>query len=464
MTNADPEVVVEPSPIRRNLSVVALLLTMLMTNIDSSIVNVALPQLSHDLHTTPSDVVWVVTAFLLAVSCALPAMSGLADRIGRKRMFVIGTPLFTLASLSCAFSPNLEWLVASRVLQGVSAAMIFAVAIPLYRRLFPPARLGTILGLNAMTVALGIASGPALGGLILANLSWQWLFLINLPIGVVALTLGVVVIPHRVPPRSRFDALGALAAAAAIACFLVGVHQLSATSTLWVAALLLAACAGLVVLLVRVERRAERPVIPLTLFNGKFSLAVLTAFWSFFGQGVAFVALPFLFQTAYHATPLESALLFTPWPLVIVFVAPIAGRLADRYPSERLAVIGLSIFTAGLLSLALLGGHPPIWQVLVSTAVTGLGFGVFQSPNNRDMMSAAPMHYASSAAGILNLNRSLAQSAGAAAVSIALVVGGASAASLSSQANAANGALVVAVIGAAISVVVSVMKLRGART
>ena len=461
MTSADG--IVELSPVRRNLSVVALLLTMLMTNIDSSIVNVALPQLSRDLKTTPSDVVWVVTAFLLAVSCAIPAMSGLADRIGRKRMFVIGTPIFTLASLACALSPSLGWLVAGRVAQGVSAAMLFAVVIPIYRRLFPPARLGTILGLNAMTVAIGISAGPALGGLILANLSWPWLFLINLPIGLVATTLGLLFIPHRVPARSPFDTVGALAAAAAIACFLLGVHQLAATSTLWFAALLLAACAVFVVLLVRVERRAERPVIPLALFNGKFNLAVLTAFWSFFGQGVAFVALPFLFQTAYHATPLESALLFTPWPLVIVFVAPIAGRLADRYPSERLAVIGLSIFTAGLLSLSLLGAHPPIWQVLASTAVTGLGFGVFQSPNNRDMMSAAPMHYASSAAGILNLNRSLAQSAGAGAVSMALVLAGASAGSLSSQASAANGALVVAVIGAAISVVVSVIKLRGAR-
>lgn len=454
--------VVQISTVRRNFSIVAMLLGMLMTNIDSSIVNVALPKLSHDLYTSPSAVVWVVTAFLLAVSCTLPAMSGLADRIGRKRMWMIGTPLFTLASLACALSPTLEWLVAARVVQGASAAMLFAVTIPIYRRLFPPSKLGTVLGLNAMVVALGISVGPALGGVILQNLSWPWLFLINLPIGAVAVTLGWIFIPHRVPERTKYDLAGAVIAGVAIACFLLGVHQLADRSTLVVAIILLAGCAALIVLLVRVERRAQQPVLPLALFSGRFSLAVLTAFWSFFGQGVAFVALPFLFQTAYQATPLESALLFTPWPLVIVIVAPISGRLADRYSSAWLAVIGLTIFTGGLLSLALLGSHPPIWQVLVSTAFTGLGFAIFQSPNNRDMMSAAPMQFASSAASVLNINRSVAQSAGAGAVSMALLLGGASVGSLASQASAANGALVVAVIGAALSVVIAAIKLRGA--
>jgi DHA2 family multidrug resistance protein-like MFS transporter len=458
-----PEGVVEISRVGRIFSMIAVLLAMLMTNIDTSIVNVALPQLTRDLRTTPSLVIWVATAFLLAVACTIPAMSGLADQIGRKRMFMVGTPLFTLASLGCALSPSLGYLVAGRVVQGVAAAMIFSVAIPIYRRLYPPERLGQILGINAMVVAIGISAGPALGGLILVNLTWPWLFLINIPIGVISTTLALIFLPHRQPPRGQYDLLGAVTAGAALASFLLGIHQLAETATLWIALLLLAACGVFVALFLRIERRAARPVIPLTLFNGKFSLAVLTAFWSFFGQGVAFIALPFLFQTAYHATPLESALLFTPWPVVIIFVAPISGRLADRYSSALLAVIGLTIFTGGLLSLALLGGHPPIWQVLVSTGVTGFGFAVFQAPNNRDMMAAAPMRVASAAAGVLNINRTLGQSAGAGAVSMALVLAGASTASLASQASAANIALFVAVAGAAVSVIVSLVKLRDSR-
>jgi DHA2 family multidrug resistance protein-like MFS transporter len=460
---ASVETVVDIPVVRRNLSLVALLVTMVMVNLDTSIVNVALPQLSRDLRVSPSDAVWVATAFLLALACSIPAMSGLADQIGRKRLFVIGVPIFTLASLGCALSPSLGWLIAGRVVQGVSAAMIFAVTIPIYRRLFPPERLGFVLGLNAMVVAIGISAGPTLGGLILDNLSWPWLFLINVPIGIIATVLGATFIPHRQPQRTSYDLAGALVAAAAIASFLVGIHQLADVSTLWIAAILLVVSAALIFAFVQIERRAARPVIPPDLFSGKFSLAVLTAFWSFFGQGVAFVALPFLFQTAYHATPLQSALLFTPWPVIIVIVAPLSGRLADRYSSSLLAVIGLSIFTLGLLSLALLGGHPPVWQVLASTALSGFGFAVFQSPNNRDMMAAVPMKYASSAAGVLNINRSLAQSIGAGAVSMALVLAGASTVSLASQAQAANSVLFVGVAGAALSVVISIVKLRQGR-
>lgn len=462
--NVEPvEAAIAISPLRRNLSMVGLLLAMFMANIDASIVNVALPQLSKDLRVSPSDTIWVATAFLLAVSCSIPAMSGLAGQLGRKRMFVIGTPIFTAASLACALSPTLGWLVTGRVLQGIGAAMIFSVTIPIYRRLFPPQKLGTVLGVNAMIVALGISAGPTLGGVILAQLSWPWLFLINVPIGIVATLFAALFIPHRQPPRGDYDLRGALAGAIAIASFLIGVHSLADVRRLWLAAVLLVASAVITVVFIRVERRVARPIIPVDIFNAKFSLAVLTAFWSFFGQGVAFVALPFLFQTAYHATPLQSALLFTPWPLVIVFVAPLSGRLADRYSSSLLAVIGLSVFTVGLLSLALLGSSPPVWQVLLSTGFTGLGFAIFQAPNNRDMMSAAPLSYATAAAGVLNVNRTLAQSAGAGAVSMALVLAGASTASLASQSHAATFALYVAVLGALLSVVISVVKLRANR-
>ncbi|ROQ39756.1 DHA2 family multidrug resistance protein-like MFS transporter [Frondihabitans sp. PhB188] len=445
---------------RRTVALVGLLLSMLMANIDASIVNVALPQLAGDLHVTAGDAVWVATAFLLAVACCLPLAIGLADQLGRKRLFLIGTPVFTLASLFCALSPSLEALVASRVLQGAAASLLFAVVIPTYRQLFPPARLGSILGLNAMIVALGISAGPALGGVILANLSWPWLFLINVPIGALASVLVLVALPHTPPSRGAFDLVGALTGGAAIACFLLGVHQLADDSTVWLAGVLLAGCAGFAMLFLRHEKRAVAPVLPPSMFSGRFVLAVLAAFWSFFGQGVAFVALPFLFQTAYHATPLESALLFTPWPLVIVIVAPIAGRVADSFSPTLMATIGLALFTLGLLSLALLGDHPPIWQVLLCTAFTGFGFAVFQAPNNRDMMDAATPRMSGPAAGMLNINRTIAQSAGAGAVSMALVLTGAT--SLADQASASSGVLWVAVIGAGLAAVLAFWRLRRA--
>jgi DHA2 family multidrug resistance protein-like MFS transporter len=443
---------------RRTLVMVGLLIATFMANLDTSIVNVALPQLSRDLRVSAADTVWITTAFLLAVSCTLPLAIGLGDKWGRKRLFLLGTPLFTLASLACGLSPSLGLLVTSRVVQGVAAALIFAVLIPTYRQLFPAHRLGFVLGLNAMMVAVGTCAGPTLGGLILAHLSWSWLFFINLPLGILASILVLTLMPQRAQPPKKLDLTGSLVAAIAIACFVLGIHELAGPATLWPACLLLAVSLGLGVLFVRIERASADPVLPPMMFTPRFSLAVLTAFWSFFGQGVAFVALPFLFQTEFHATPLASAALFTPWPLVIVIFAPVSGRLADVYSSARLSVIGLVIFTGGLVSLAFLGSHPPLWQILASTAVAGFGFAVFQSPNNRDMMAAAPSTMSGPAAGMLNLNRTLAQSTGAGAVSMALVLSGAT--TIAAQAATMNTVLLVAAAGAALAVVISIVKMR----
>ncbi|MFC4243870.1 MFS transporter [Gryllotalpicola reticulitermitis] len=448
------------SPLRRNLAVVSILLSTLMATIDTSIVNVALPQLSKQLHVAPSETVWVATAFLLAVACAVPATSALGDQLGRRRLYLIGVPVFTLSSLGCALAPTLSTLVAFRVLQGLGSAVILAVALPLFRNIFPPDKLGQIFGINAMTVALGTSIGPTLGGVILQTLSWPWLFLINVPIGVIAFVLAIFFVPGRTSDRGNYDTAGAVFAAAAIACFLIGVRQLAALTTLWQGVVLLVASAAFVWLFLRRERRAIRPLIPLGLFTGVFSLSVATAWVSFLGQGIAFIALPFLFQSAYGATPLQSALLFTPWPLVIVIVAPLSGRIADRVRPAYLAVTGLIILTVGLAMCALLGMHPPIWLVLLSTGVCGFGFGTFQSPNNRDMMGAAPIKFAASASAVLNTNRTVGQSAGAAAVSMALVLSGAAAGSVTEQASAAIAILWVAVGAGVGAAVLSFVKLR----
>jgi DHA2 family multidrug resistance protein-like MFS transporter len=201
MTPSPPE----PPVVRRNLVVAAMLAATFMATIDASIVNVALPTLARDLDASPSDTVWVTTAFLLAAACCIPATAALGDRIGRRRLFLLGVPLFTLASVACAAAPTLDLLVAARVVQGMASALVLAVPIPTYRHVFPPERLGSVLGVNAMTVALGTSAGPTLGGLLLAVAPWPWLFLVNIPIGLVATVLGLRYLP-RVPGRpGRFD-------------------------------------------------------------------------------------------------------------------------------------------------------------------------------------------------------------------------------------------------------------------
>jgi MFS transporter, DHA2 family, multidrug resistance protein len=446
----------------RRLALAAVLLTTLISTIDTSIVNVALPQIAKDLGAAPAHTVWVATAFLLAVACAVPATSALGEQIGRRPLFLLGVPLFTAASLGCALAPNLATLIALRAVQGVGSAVILAVAIPLIRGLFPPEQLGRALGLNAMVVALGTSLGPALGGVILAGLDWPWLFLVNVPIGVISFAFAAVALPRSEPTPGDYDWPGALWIAAAIACFLVGVRQLASTDTLWHAALLLVGCAASLAVFVRRERTAARPVIPLGLFTRGFTLTVATAWTSFVAQGVVFVALPFLLQSSLGLSPLRSALLFTPWPIAIVLVAPVSGRLADRVRPSLLAVVGLVVLTVGLAGLAALGTTPPEWLVIVATAVCGIGFGTFQSPNNREMMAAAPVRHTASASAVLHTNRSIGQSAGSAAVSIALVATGASAGSLARQADAASAVLWVAVAAAAAASLLVAARLRAA--
>ncbi|RLP83945.1 DHA2 family efflux MFS transporter permease subunit [Mycetocola lacteus] len=450
----------EITPLRRLLAMIALLLCQLTATIDASIVNVALPALSRSLHAGPSETVWVTTAFLLAVACMVPMTSALGDQIGQRTLFLAGAPLFTLASLACALSPSLGWLIFFRVVQGIGSAMIIAAVIPMFRYLYPPQRIGSVMGINAMVVAIGTAAGPTLGGLILAGLDWPWLFLINVPIGIISIVLGALFLPKTRAQRGNFDARGSVLIALAIAAFLLGVNQLVDLGTIWVPGILLAIGAAFTLWFIRHERVAIRPIIPPRIWNGVFSIAVLTAWTSFFAQGIAFVALPFLFQSEFGATPLQSALLFTPWPAVIILVAPISGRLADRIRPAVLALVGLGIYTVGLLMLAIAGPHPSILPILIATAICGLGFGTFQSPNNRDMLSSAPLELSSSASAVLNTNRTIGQSAGSGAVSMAFALFGAEAASLAKQADAAAGVLWIAVFAALASVILSALKVR----
>ncbi|WP_380260488.1 MFS transporter [Kineococcus sp. GCM10028916] len=452
----------QPPVVRRNLVVAAMLSATLMATIDASIVNVALPTLARDLDASASDTVWVTTAFLLAAACCIPATAALGDRIGRRRLFLVGLPVFAVASIACAAASTLGLLVAARVVQGIGSSLILAVPIPTYRHVFPPERLGSALGLNAMTVALGTSAGPTLGGLLLSVAPWPWLFLVNVPIAAVSFVLGLRHLP-RVPARpGRFDASGSVLIAAAISCFLLGIRGVGATSTLPLSVALLVLAVVLVGFFVRHEARSANPVIPLGLFTRPFSLAVLTAACSFFGQGTAFVALPFLFQESFGDSALRSALLFTPWPLVIVVVAPLSGRAADRVSPRLLALIGLVVLAGGLLSLALLPDGASTVDILVRTGVCGLGFAVFQSPNNRDMMAAAPLRLAGSAAGVLNLNRTVSQSTGSGAVGVLFVIAGVATGSAAAHTHAVSLVLTVGAAVTAVGAVLAAVRLRGA--
>ncbi len=419
--------------VRRRRAMLAVMTATTMAVFDGTIINVALPQIGLALQTSAAASVWVANAYLLATAMTLAAFAAMSSRLGFRNQFTAGLAVFTLASLGCALSPTVEWLIAMRVLQGLGGAAMLSIAPAIHRTVFPNRLLGRILGLNAVLVAAGTAIGPVLGGTLLAALSWEWIFLINLPLGVAAVLLSWSAIPdtrQRGRLRPPFDMAGALWSALAMGAVIMAADTCahfadpgqSAHAALTAAAYALVALVSALAF-VRGQRRVREPLLPLDIFsNARFSLAALTSLASFVGQGIAFVALPFLFQNAYAYSAFESAALFTPWPLGIVLVAPHAGRLADRHSPALLSSLGLAVFTVGLMLLALLPDHAQAWDIGWRALVCGMGFGFFQSPNNREMLGNVSRERSGNASGVLAIMRTFGQCLGAALLGVILAV------------------------------------------
>lgn len=403
---------------RRYWAIAAILLAIFMSVLDSTITNVALPTIGHDLGASPAVSIWVINAYQLAILVLLLPLAALGKIVGYRRVSQAGLALFTLASLACACAPSLLTLSMARVLQGVGAAGIMSVNAALVRFTYPHRYLGRALGINAFVVGTSAAVGPTIASAVLAIAHWRWLFGINVPIGVITVLIARYSLPETERSRRPLHYTGALLYAGTFGLVLSGLQSL-AHHAATLHALGLIACGVLLgVLLVRYESTHPAPLIPFDLLRIRlFSLSVATSICAFMAQMSALVSLPFDIQQMGHSA-VETGLLMTPWPLAIAVMAPIAGRLADRYPAGLLGGIGLAVLAAGLALLGLFpaGGTPAafIWRM----ALCGVGFGLFQSPNNRTMLAAAPRARSGAAGGMLSSARLVGQTLGAAGVAI----------------------------------------------
>lgn len=405
----------------RRLAVIVLIVGTLMAVLDGSIVNIALPAIADELHASAARTIWVANAFLLVDAVGLLSFAALGDVIGYRRVYLFGLCVFTLASLGCALSRNMGLLIAMRGVQGFGAASMLSVGPALYRTVFPARLLGSALGLSALVVAFGLAAGPSIGGAILAVLKWPWLFALNLPLGVIAIAVAYKALPRSSGRGGRFDVLGALLSIVALGGFVLGMDGFAHSGRDWTVAPLLglSAVAGLVFVLW--QRRCPHPLLPLEIFRSRrFSLAAMTSVVAFTGQGIAFISLPFLFQSVQGYSPFMSALLFTPWPLAIIIAGPLAGRISDRINPALISTMGLSIFICGLAAVALLGHVASVPNILWRTALCGVGYGFFQAPNNVELLGSVERHRSGVASGVLASARTFGQSVGAAVVALML--------------------------------------------
>ncbi|HEX3885807.1 MAG TPA: MFS transporter [Stellaceae bacterium] len=406
-----------PMPQRR-WAMLTIGLAITMSVLDSSIANVALPTIARDMAADPASAIWVVNAYQLTITMLLLPLASLGEIWEYRRVYRVGLAVFTVASLACALSPSLLALTGARIVQGIGAAGIMSVNTALVRFIYPRAKLGLAIGINAVTVSVAAAIGPTVAALILSVASWQWLFAINVPLGVFAL-LGMGSLPVTTRARHRFDLLGGVLNAASFGLVIAAIDGVAHHQPL--AEIAAAGVLALLVGGVTVWRESHRawPMLPIDLMRIRvFSLSVATSVCSFVAQMMAYVSLPFYLQNMLGRSAVETGLLMTPWPLMTAVMAPIAGRLADKYPAGILGALGLAVFGTGVALLAFLPGHPEAPDIIWRMALCGLGFGLFQSPNNRAIISAAPRERSAGASGMLGTARLLGQTTGAAFVAL----------------------------------------------
>ncbi|RYZ14450.1 MAG: MFS transporter [Alphaproteobacteria bacterium] len=406
-----------PSP-RRQWAIATIALGLILAVMDSAIANVALPTIAVDLNSEPAHSIWVVNGYQLAITVALLPLSSLGDRIGYRNIYLPGLAIFTLASVACALSTSLPMLTLARVIQGFGAAGIMSVNTALLRYIYPQRLLGRGIGINALVVALSAAAGPTIASAILSVANWPWLFAVNLPIGLVALLIGMRCLPATPTHTHKFDYISALLSAATFGLLIGSIDALAQGEGIGLFIIEMTIGIGLAWLLTKREMGNPAPVLPVDLLRIPiFALSLATSISSFAAQMLALVSLPFmLHDLGYDAV--ETGLLITPWPIAIAIAAPLAGRLTEKYPAGLLGGIGLGIFAVGLLSLALIPPQPNAFDIIWRMALCGAGFGMFQSPNNRAIIMSAPKSRSGGASGMLGTARLLGQTTGAAMVAL----------------------------------------------
>lgn len=442
-----------PTP-RRYWSALAIWLAIALTVLDSAIANVALPTISREMNASAASAIWIVNAYQLAITVTLLPLAALGDRIGYRRVYVVGLAIFTAASVGCVLSQTLEHLTVARVIQGLGAGGVMSINAAMVRYTYPHDRLGRGIGMNAVVISISAALGPTVAGSILAFAPWQWLFAINLPIGLAAIAIGLRALPKTVGSGAQFDWTAALLNALTFGFLIMGAESIVRegleAGLIKLAIGLAAAC-----FLVPRELREHAPMVPFDLLRIPiYGLSIATSIIAFAAQMMAYVALPFYFQGLGRSAA-ETGFLITPWPLAVGVAAPIAGRLADKYPAGALGGFGMGVFACGLAGLAFLPAQASTFDIVWRMALCGFGFGFFQSPNNRALVTAAPPQRSGAAGGMLATARLLGQTGGAVAVGVFFHLIGARATTL---------ALGAAAVIAAFAALVSLLRLRiGAR-
>lgn len=437
-----------PNP-RRRWAALTLLVGIGMSVLDASMSNVALPTIARELDQSAAAVVWIVNAYGLTLVMTLLPMSAIGERTGFKRLFKYGLVLFTLASIASSIAPSLSWLLVCRVLQGLGGSAIMCLFGALVRHIYPPKLMARGIGINAMMVGVTSVLGPTIGSFILSVSSWHWIFAVNIPVGLLAM-LGVKYLPDVTPIKGRFDWLSACLSMITVGLIIVGIDYLSTYTWQSVSAIFFGILFGVV--LVRRSNQQTSPLVPVDLLKiPSMRFAIAASLCTFSAQMATFISLPFYLQQTLHRPQASVGMLMAAWPMGAALIALVAGRMSNAYPVSILSGLGAAAMAVGVATIVLMPAHASDVWLMVAMGLAGIGFGFFQTPNNRVIIGSAPRHRAGALGGLQATTRVFGQTFGAAMV--------ASAFSLSVTTGPTLG-LIVGITFAAIAVLVNVIRYR----
>lgn len=415
MTTTDPTPPPAVDYSRKWWVMLAVAMGIFLGTIDGSIVNVALPTLVEELHTTFAHVQWVVLGYLLTLASLVLGIGRLGDIIGKKPIYTVGFGLFTLGSVLAGLSPSVGWLIGLRIFQALGAAMVFALGFAIITEAFPPSQRGRALGISGGIVSVGIVVGPTLGGLLIDSLGWRWIFFVNLPVGIIGTYTAARFVPN-VPPSGgeRFDFPGAAVFFTALLALMLGLtfgqfRGFGDALVLGVIAFAIAALAAFIA----IERRVEHPMLDLSLFRNRLlSVNLVTGWASFAAIAGVLILLPFYLENVLGFAPRAVGLLLAAAPLTLGLAAPPSGAISDRVGPRPVVVVGLAVLLAGYVLMSTLDTETGALSYVLVMLPVGLGMGIFQSPNNSAIMGSVPQRRLGVTSGLLTITRITGQLSG----------------------------------------------------
>jgi DHA2 family multidrug resistance protein-like MFS transporter len=407
-----------PTP-QRYWAILTIALGLTLAVLNGAIANVALPAIARDVQTTPANSIWVVNAFQLAVTVSLLPLSSLGEIYGYRVIYRWGLVVFTIASFFCALTDSLPVLIVARVLQGFGAAGIMSVNSALIRFIYPRRWIGRGVGINATIGSIASAAGPSVASAVLAVAHWPWLFAVNVPLGILAGIIAWRALPETPRSGAAFDLGSAVLQALTFGTLLIGISEMGHGKAPFLVVVQFAVAGVAGAFLVARQMTRTAPLLPVDLLRiPLFALSVASSISAFVGQSMAQVSLPFLFQHDLGMDQVMTGLLMTPWPLTVAVIAPFTGRLADRYPAGLLGGCGMVVMAAGLALMSDLPDNPSFSDIAWRMTVCGVGFGFFNTPNNRAIITSAPPARTGGASGMQATARLFGQTVGAAVVAM----------------------------------------------